>query len=223
MSSTNFLAIFDHDGVLIDSLLLHQNAWMDLGRRQGLPITEELIDRTFGMTNPAILRELCGESIDDHEVHRLGSLKEECYRATARGRVALMAGVADLLKALEVAGFLLAVGTSGPRADIDLTIEENKLEGRFRAIAALEDISRSKPDPEVFLLAAARGGVDPSRCVVFEDATVGLRAAKAAGMWAVGVTTTRPATMLWEAGADQVVESLARFDVGELAARLATR
>jgi beta-phosphoglucomutase-like phosphatase (HAD superfamily) len=78
------------------------------------------------------------------------------------------------------------------------------------------DITRGKPDPQVFLVATAKADVDPSRSVVFEDAPVGIRAAKAAGMCAVGVTTTRPAIDLLEAGADQVVNNLVDYDVPRL-------
>ena len=93
--------------------------------------------------------------------------------------------------------------------------------GRFAAIASLEDIERGKPDPQVFLVAAAKAGADPARSVVFEDAPVGIQAAKAAGMRAVGVTTTQPARSLWEAGADEVVDSLEGYDVDALLVHLA--
>jgi HAD superfamily hydrolase (TIGR01509 family) len=217
------LAIFDHDGVLIDSLRLHQDAWLVLGEETKLPLTAEFIHQTFGMTNPAIFRLLCGDTLTDAEIERYGVMKEECYRSVARGRIALMDGVSDLLSRLAARGFGLAVGTSGPRANIELTIAESGLTGMFRAIAALEDISRSKPDPEVFLVAARMSGIDARRSAVFEDAVVGIQAAKAAGMWAVGVTTTRSADDLRAAGADQVVETLAGFDVEELAERLRGR
>ncbi|WP_233578949.1 HAD family hydrolase [Tautonia sociabilis] len=217
------LAIFDHDGVLVDSLVFHQLAWLELGRRTGLPLTEEFILETFGMTNPAIFRRLMGDAITEADIVRFGDLKEECYRDVARGKVVLMDGVADLIEALHARGVALAIGTSGPRANLLLTIESCGLDGRFAAIAALEDISRSKPDPEVFLLAAEKAGVDPAGAVVFEDAPIGIQAAKAAGMLAVGVTSTRPAEALREAGADEVVDTLAGYCVDALIDRLRRR
>ena len=72
----------------------------------------------------------------------------------------------------------------------------------------------------MFLIAAAKAGARPARSVVFEDATVGIQAAKAAGMYAVGLTTTHPAARLAEAGADEVLESLVGYDVDRLIARL---
>ncbi|QDV36517.1 HAD family hydrolase [Tautonia plasticadhaerens] len=222
-ATPDLLAIFDHDGVLVDSLAFHQSAWVDLGRRADLPITEQFVLETFGMTNPAIFRRLVGDALDDAEVARLGALKEECYREVARGKVVLMDGVHALLDALTARGVALAIGTSGPRANMRLTVESCGLDGRFAAIAALEDITRSKPDPEVFLLAARLAGVDPRGAVVFEDAPIGIQAAKAAGMFAVGVASTRPAEALREAGADEVVESLADYPVDALLDRLRSR
>jgi beta-phosphoglucomutase-like phosphatase (HAD superfamily) len=107
------------------------------------------------------------------------------------------------------------------RPNLDLTVEECGLGGRFAAIASLEDIERGKPDPQVFLVAARKAGVDPARAVVFEDATFGIQAAKAAGMHAVGVTTTHSAEALRDSGADEVVSSLGGYDVEALVSRLA--
>src|SRR3954467_6626315 len=111
-----------------------------------------------------------------------------------------MEGVAELLDALTAAGVLLAIGSSAVRPNLDMTVESCGLAGRFAAIASLEDIQRGKPDPQVFLVAARKAGVEPKHAVVFEDAPVGIQAAKAAGMRAVGVTTTHPADGLWKAG-----------------------
>ena len=219
----DLLAIFDHDGVLVDTLALHQRAWMELGRREGLPLTEAFVRETFGMTNPEIFRLLVGDRIAEAEVARLGDLKEECYRDAACGHIALMDGVEALIEALRDRGVTLAIGTSGPRANMVVTVEECGLEGCFAAIAALEDVRRGKPDPEVFLAAARMAGVDPRSSVVFEDAPVGVRAAKAAGMFAVGVTSSRPAEALREAGADEVREDLIGYPVDALIARLRDR
>jgi HAD superfamily hydrolase (TIGR01509 family) len=214
------LAIFDHDGVLVDSLELHQRAWRELGRRTGLPLTDAFIHETFGMTNPSIFRKLLGDGADEAAIARYGDMKEVCYRDGARGRLALMDGVRDLLDALTAAGVRLAIGSSGPLPNLELTVAECALPGRFAAIASLEDIRRGKPDPEVFLIAASKAGVRPSRSAVFEDAPVGIQAAKAAGMYAVGVGTTHPPEALRDAGADEVVARLVGYDPAPLIDRL---
>lgn len=215
------LAIFDHDGVLVDTLKLHQDSWVAMAAETGLPITPEFVLKTFGMTNAMILRMVLGESLGDSDVAAYSDRKEARYRDLARGRIALMDGVRPFLDAMTAAGVVLAIGSSGVRKNLELTVEECGLHGRFSAIVAGEDVTRGKPDPQVFLLAAERAGVAPEESIVFEDAPVGIRAAKAAGMLAVGVTSSHDVAALREAGADWVVPDLSRCDLEELLARLA--
>lgn len=214
------LAIFDHDGVLVDTLKLHQDSWVEMGRETGVPITAEIVLKTFGMTNAMILRMLMGESLTDAEVLAYSDRKEAKYRDLARGQIALMDGVRPFLDAMTAARVPMAIGSSGVRKNLELTVEECGLHGRFRAIVAGEDVTRGKPDPQVFLLAAERSGVDPAGSIVFEDAPVGIRAAKAAGMLAVGVTSSHDEAALREAGADLIVPDLSRCDPHELLGRL---
>src|SRR5258708_4272160 len=117
------LAIFDHDGVLVDSLEFHQFAWLELGRRTGLPISAEFIHETFGMTNPSIFRLLLGDSHRPEEVQHFSELKETCYRDVARGKIVLMNGVRELLESLTAVGVRLAIGSSGVRPNLELTVD----------------------------------------------------------------------------------------------------
>lgn len=214
------LAIFDHDGVLVDTLKLHQDAWVAMARETGLDLTPEFILETFGMTNAMILRKIRGESLSDADVLAYSDRKEQLYRDRARGTIALMPGVRGFLDAMTAAGADLAIGSSGVRENLELTVEEAGLDGRFKAIVAGEDVVRGKPDPQVFLLAASRSGARPEESMVFEDAPVGIRAAKAAGMLAIGVTSSHDAGALWDAGADVVVADLFRCNVADLLARI---
>jgi beta-phosphoglucomutase len=223
LNHDNYLAIFDHDGVLVDSFEFHQDAWLELGRRTGLNFTRQFIHETFGMTNPSIFRKLLGDSITAHDIQAYSDLKEVCYRDVARGKIRLMEGVRDALDDFTARGVKLAIGSSGPLRNLELTVHESGLAGRFAAIASLEDITRGKPDPQVFLVAAAKAKCNPSRSVVFEDAPVGIEAAKTAGMYAVGLTTTHPTRALEAAGADEVVENLVGYDVAGLLDRLRAR
>ncbi len=220
MADDRLLAIFDHDGVLVDSLEHHQNAWIELGRQFGLPITAEFVKATFGMTNPSMFEHLLGHALDPEILAGYTEIKETCYRDLARGKVVLLPGIRTLIDDLTGRGVTLAIGSSSVLPNLTLTLESCGLEGRFAAIASLEDITKGKPDPEVFLVAARKSGIAPSRAVVFEDATFGIVAAKAAGMRAVGVTTTNTAEALRDAGADEVVDTFEGYDVDRLIARL---
>lgn len=219
-SSDSFLAIFDHDGVLVDTLAFHQQAWVDLGRATGLELTEEFIHQTFGMTNSSIFQLLKGDTLSAEEIRAYSDRKEVCYREAATGKIVLMDGVREFLDGLTAAGVKLAIGSSGVRPNLDLTVRECDLEGRFAAIASVEDIMRGKPDPQVFLVAARKSGIEPAHSIVFEDAPVGIQAAKAAGMYAVGLTSSHPAQALWDAGADEVVADFRGYEVAALLERV---
>ncbi len=215
------LVIFDHDGVLVDSFDLHLESWLELGRRTGLPFTREFIHDTFGMTNPSIFQRLLGDAAPSaDEIARFGNLKEDCYREVARSQIALMPGVRELIDSLMAHGVVLAIGSSAPLANLELTLDVCGVKHCFAAISSLEDIRNGKPDPEVFLVAARKAGIDPRRALVFEDAVVGIQAAKAAGMLVIGVGTTKPLIQLNEAGADHTVANLVEFPVSTWVERL---
>ena len=129
-----------------------------------------------------------------------------------------MDGVGEVLDALTAHGVRLAIGSSGVRANLELTVAECGLDGRFAAIASLEDITRGKPDPQVFLVAAERLGVAPARCVVLEDAVAGVQAARAGGMKCVAVRFVghHPEAALRRAGADLVVQTLEQVTTDEV-------
>jgi len=215
------LAIFDHDGVLVDSFDLHLESWLELGRKTGLPFTHEFIHDTFGMTNPSIFQRLLGDAAPSpQEIARYGDLKEECYREIARSQISLMPGVLELLDRLKERGVVLAIGSSAPLANLELTLDVCGVKEHFTAISSLEDITHGKPNPEVFLVAARKAGIAPRRAMVFEDAVVGIQAAKAAGMLAVGVGTTKPLDQLHAVGADHTVVNLVEFQIDPWIERL---
>ena len=214
LQDTPCAVLWDMDGVLVDTGSFHWQAWERLSRQAGFPMTHEDFQRTFGWRNEEILRELLGPDISDQRVVELGDRKEELYRDAVRGKVRPLAGAIELLHKLQEAGFRQAVASSAPRANIELILEELGIKGDFGAVLCDRDVERGKPDPQVFLRAAERLGVVPSRCLVIEDAVMGVRAALAAGMACLAVATTHPAEGLREA--DRVVASLAEVTVADV-------
>jgi len=209
--------IWDVDGTLVDTAELHYQAWCVLAREIAKPFTRADFTGTFGWRNPEIIPKLW-DIHDEAEVAALGDRKELYYRAEAKKGVPLLPGVRTLMEALSAAGFRQAIGSSAPRNNLDLILEMTNVAGRIQAIVSMEDTRRGKPDPEVFVLAAQRLGVEPSRCVVIEDAPVGVQAAKAGGMRAIAVTCVghHPAEKLQAAGADLVVPSLEQVTVEQI-------
>jgi beta-phosphoglucomutase len=202
-------AIWDVDGTLVDTAELHFAAWKAVAAERGRPFSRADFARTFGRRNPEIIGVLFA-GVGDAESAELADRKEELYREAARAGVGLLPGVARLLEGLDRAGFHQAVGSSAPRANLDLILRLTGVERFFPVVVSGEDTQRGKPDPQVFLLAAERLGVPPARCVVLEDAVAGVEAAKAGGMKCVAVRFVghHPAEALRRVGADLVAESL---------------
>lgn len=213
--------IWDVDGTLVDTAAHHFQAWADFAAQIGKPFTRADFAATFGMRNPEILRKLFDPNADDARCAQWGEQKEDLYRASVRREgTALLPGVANLLAAFAEAGWPQAVGSSAPLGNLDLLLGVTGTRHYFGAVVTGDDVTRGKPDPEVFLIAASKLGADPKRCVVFEDAVAGVEAAKAGGMVCVAVTFVKhhPAEKLRAAGADVVVASLEEITVEQVAA-----
>jgi beta-phosphoglucomutase len=208
-------AIWDMDGTLVDTAELHFQAWAEVCREQGQPFSRADFAATFGRRNPEIIRILFGEGVGEKWSADLGDRKEVLYRAAAeRVGVELLPGARPLLEGLHRAGYRQAIGSSAPRANLELILRLTGVERFFAAVVAMEDTQRGKPDPQVFLVAAQRLGVEPGRCVVFEDAVAGVQAARAGGMKCVAVRFVghHAAEALQQAGADRVVRTLEEMD-----------
>ncbi len=201
--------------MIIDSSAQHEQSWELLADEIGKPLPEGHFKRGFGKKNERIIPEL-GWATEAGEIHRLGLRKEELYRELMRrDGMTPLRGARELLTMLRDAGIPCAVGSSTHRANIETICEITGLRSFFAVIVTGEDVSHGKPDPEVFLKGAELLGVAPERCVVFEDALVGLEAARAGGMKSVGVATTEEMETL-EGRADLVVESLAFLTLDQL-------
>ncbi|MCC6729454.1 MAG: HAD family phosphatase [Chthonomonadales bacterium] len=211
--------LFDLDGVLIDSSSFHRESWTKLGSEIGFQMTDAVFWETFGMPNRQIFPLLFGRALPEAEASALSERKEELFRALARGRLQALPGAIDLLRSLKESGFRLALGSSTPRSNVDVILETLGVACLFDGTVTADDVTHGKPNPEVFLTAAARVAVPPERCVVVEDAVVGVEAARAAGMRCLAVTTTHPAERL--AAADRIVAGLAGLGPEDFEALLA--
>ena len=217
-TSAPWALLWDVDGTLVDTAELHFQAWLTLAREIDKPFIRGDFAGTFGWRNPEIIPKLFGHGYDARQIDQLGNRKENLYRAEAEKGVTLLPGVMTLLDAVIKAGMRQAIGSSAPRRNIDMILQQTKTASHFAAVVAMEDTPRGKPDPAVFVLGAKQLGVPPSRCIVLEDAPVGIQAAKAAGMHAIGVAfiAHHSAEKLRATGADRVVETLESVNIEQL-------
>ena len=208
-------AIFDWDGVIINSAAHHEASWERLAAELNKTLPVGHFKRGFGMKNEVIIPELLGWTTDPGEISTISLRKEELYREVVRERgIAPLPGVEAWLRALRSAKIPCIIASSTHRANIEATLEVLGFADYFAGIVSAEDVKRGKPDPEVFLTAAKQVGVDTMNAVVFEDALVGIAAAHAGGMKVVAVTTTEPRERL--AHADWVVDRLDQLDLAQL-------
>jgi beta-phosphoglucomutase len=211
-------ALWDMDGTLVDTAELHFAAWHRLCAELDRPFSRADFGATFGQRNPEIFRHLFGTVFSEAQIADLGNRKEEYYRAAARQGVQLLPGARELLATLHEGGIPQAIASSAPRANLDLILSLTHTTAFFNAIISMEDTTKGKPDPQVFLLAAEKLKVPPERCVVFEDAVAGVQAARAGGMHCVAVSFVghHPAEKLQAAGADLVVKTLENVSLDQL-------
>jgi beta-phosphoglucomutase len=180
-----------------------------LAEKEGFSITDEFFYSTFGMQNYQIIPMLLDRDASSDEVNRLSNWKEQRYRKLIAEKLAPSEGAKSLLCDLKNEDFLLAVGSSAPRDNLELVLARTGLQDYFDTYVTGEDVTNGKPAPDTFLKAAEKLSLGPDCCVVVEDAVQGVDAGKAAGMPVVAVTTTRSRADLQRA--DIIVDSLAQL------------
>ena len=199
--------IFDMDGLMIDSEPLQKEAWQATARRYGRAIDDALFTRMLGLreveSTALVIREL-GLSV---EAKALWAERNQLYLAGLPGRLRAMPGLYELLAELPPRGLCRAVATSGERRYVETVMRELELEGQWDALVVAQDVTRGKPAPDVYLLAAQRLQLAPSQCLVLEDAPNGIAAAKAAGMTCIAIPN-KDTRALDLSAADAVMPSL---------------
>lgn len=176
-------ALFDMDGVLVDNMKVHFEAFGQFCERYGVEGWLEQVNQMIGMGNEDIMRRvLPAELLQERGIDSLSQEKEALYREIYAPRIAPIAGLRELLVRLREKGIRCAVGSSGIRANVDFVLEKCGIGEFFEKRISGDMVTRCKPDPEIYLTAAQALGVQPEECIVFEDALVGIEAASRAGV-----------------------------------------
>ena len=200
--------LWDMDGTLIDSEEFHWISWRDTMAKEGVAITHEQFLSSFGQRNDSIIPRWLGAATTSERIERIGNAKEEMYRSLIRTKgISPLPGVATWLHRLHEQGWLQAIASSAPRPNVEVILDALAAAHYFQGIVSAEDVSRGKPDPEVYLTAASRVRASPDRCVVVEDAAAGIEGARRAGMRSIGVSHNGE-----HLPADVVVQSLDLLD-----------
>ena len=198
--------LWDLDGTLVDSEEFHWLSWRDTLRAEGMELSYPQFLASFGQRNDRILTAWLGADVDRAHMQRIGDEKEAEYRRLVETHgLQPLPGAREWLRRLRAAGWKQSIASSAPRLNAETMLRVLHLTEYFDAIVAAEDVTIGKPDPQVFLTAAARLGVPPNRCVVVEDAAAGVEGARRGGMKSIGVTKNA------QLDADVLVTSLANL------------
>lgn len=217
MLKKNWAAIFDFDGVLVDSIPLWERCWSHISQARNLPYDVGNFYRSNGVPSATFMKEVLGWPFEDHEVSViLQELRAHYCLQIMDGQLKPFSWVFPWLEKLSEGQIPIAVGTSSTREVMNLALAQYRFADWIRAFVCVDDVRRGKPDPEIFFKAAEALEMPPERCVVFEDAVLGIRAAKSAGMKVVGISTSHSPHELSQA--DLVVSSFDELTINRVAA-----
>jgi beta-phosphoglucomutase len=193
-------AIFDLDGTLIDNNHYHLLAWQEYLRQNNRPLSMEEYRQHFnGRTNRDVIEYIFPGPLTDEEISKRTFEKEAVYRQIYQPYIKPVEGLLDLLTSLDAEKIPMAIATSGIQVNIDFMFEHVPVKQFFPVVLNSSHIQKGKPNPEIYLKTANTLGIEPANCLVFEDAAVGVTAAKAAGMKVVAITTTQSPAELADA------------------------
>jgi beta-phosphoglucomutase family hydrolase len=185
--------IFDLDGTMVDNMMIHHQAWQRKLGTLGLDLTlEQVMDQIHGINEEIILR-IFGDRFSDQERAQISWEKEAEYRHIFKERLQLIAGLPEFLTQINELGLPMAIGTAAPPENVDFVLDNLKIRDLFDSVLHSKNVSKGKPDPEIFLSCSKNIGVPIEECIVFEDSVVGAQTALNAGCPAVIVTTTHQA------------------------------
>lgn len=218
MAQAKRALIFDMDGTIVDNMGFHTQSWITFFARRGRDIdADEFFRTTAGRQGKEIIRSYVGEDLEDEAVATLNHEKEAVYRELYAPHRKAVEGFEDLVADARSQGIALAVGTAAPPANVEFTLDGLDLRRHFDTVVGALDVARGKPHPDVFVEAARRCGAEPANCIVFEDAPLGVEAARRAGMRCVVITTTLPAEAFAEFdNVIKIVSDFAELSVDEL-------
>lgn len=183
--------IFDMDGVIAHTNPYHSIAFRSFFDKRNMSATdEEFAEHMFGKSNSYIFKYFFGRPVVGEELKQMEDEKEGLFREIYKDHVKDIDGFLGFLDDLKASGFKTGVATSAPRANLDLIMGNLGFESKMESILASENVTKHKPDPEVYLKSAANLGVEPKDCVVFEDSFSGISAGLNAGMKVVGVLSS---------------------------------
>ncbi|MEM1137533.1 MAG: HAD family phosphatase [Bacteroidota bacterium] len=210
-----FAAIFDMDGVIVDSNPYHKISLDQFSTKYGIRFTEEeLQEKLYGRRNAEWLPLFFGKELSESEVEKYAHEKEALFREIYKNEVEALLGLEDFLKILTASAIPCAVGTSAPPENADFILQKTNLNKYFQCVLDSRHVEIGKPHPDIYLKAAQKLKIPSRQCIVFEDSLPGVEAGLRAGAKVVGVATTHSHQEL--ANTHLVIDNFKNLQIADL-------
>lgn len=205
--------IFDMDGTLADSIPFHRESWVLFLKKHQIHLDPEQFQSQNHGNIQEMIKRFFGNDISDEKLAELGEEKEIIYRDIYREHLREIPGLTNFLNLLKSHGIRMALATMGDSNNIDFFLNGLKVFSFFEIISGGLEISKGKPDPEIFNLSLKKLNLKPDDCVVIEDSIDGVLAARRAGIRVIGITTSHSSSELRELGCFYTVSDFQEFDL----------
>lgn len=217
MENSVWGAIFDFDGVVVNTGAHHYKCWQQVAEKRDRVISREQFLLGFGVKNSKFISDILKWTQDPKEIEEISKQKEALFQEIAQ-TVPLVSGLEAFLKDLKQANISCAIASSSILKNIQILLDRLPIKHYFSHIVSGEDVREGKPNPEVFVQAANRLKIVPAKCVVFEDALYGIEAADRAGCKKVAVTTAFASGRFEALGIplDKIIHSFEEISVLEI-------
>ncbi|HEC21223.1 MAG TPA: HAD family phosphatase [Candidatus Peregrinibacteria bacterium] len=207
--------IFDMDGVLANTMPIHFQTQHQALKEVGIDIAMSEIEANAGVPTKEMYQKFKEEKGLDFDIEKAFQRKIFLVNSFFRKEVEPIPGVVDLINQIQKAGFKIGLATSSPRETAEIILKTIRIHHYFEIITSFEDITKGKPDPEIFLLAAKKLGVNPEECVVVEDTRAGVTSAKAAGLKCVAFRNHHSGNQDLSQ-ADLVIENFENLEIDQI-------
>jgi HAD superfamily hydrolase (TIGR01509 family) len=208
--------IFDMDGTLVDSIPFHKESWISFLNRHDIELDPDQFQSQNRGNIEEMIRKFFGETIPTERLVALGNEKEDIYRDLYRQHIREIDGLTNFLLSLKKENIKIALATMGDPNNINFILDTTQIHPFFQYITGGNEISKGKPDPEIYKLSLKKMNLQNTECVVFEDSLDGICAAKLAGLKVIGITTTHTAEELEKAGCVFAISDFTDISIANL-------
>ena len=210
--------IFDVDGTLVDSLPYHHESWRIFFKNNNLEENDfnEILKEYKGGGTLELMTSVFGDMYTKDELKTMTDDKEIIFRDIYKSKIYPIEGLKKFLDNLKENNILLSIGSNAIRKNVLMTIEELSITNYFSYIICGDEVSKGKPDPEMYIKTLSNLNIRKDECVIFEDSIEGVTAAKNADIKVIGVTSSQSSEILKSAGAFKTIENYTKINVDNL-------